>query len=230
METRAKADPLYLVERNVLAASSLRRLLGPREIHILSDTDLSTVSVLGEKPIILVDATTLGVAVDKFVPLLRRRIPKARILVIAEDLTDELVCKLLACGAHGFLRYSQLDRLSLAIRAIVRDHFWVKPRILEKYVRRTALMNGSGGSACLFTSRESEVLQLVQCKLTNKEIGASINIAERTVKFHLANICRKLGVRGRCAVIDALQCTGPQIVQQPEVVGSNKERKVVQAG
>ena len=45
--------------------------------------------------------------------------------------------------------------------------------------------------------RELEVLALVADGFSNKEIGERLFVTEQTVKFHLANVFRKLGARNR---------------------------------
>jgi DNA-binding CsgD family transcriptional regulator len=59
----------------------------------------------------------------------------------------------------------------------------------------------------LLTRRETEVLMELQSGpgLTNKEIGARLNIAERTVKFHVTMLLDKCGVKGRRQLIEAAQ-------------------------
>jgi len=47
------------------------------------------------------------------------------------------------------------------------------------------------------TEREQEVLRLVVEGATNEEIGATLFVAEKTVKTHLSAILRKLGVTNR---------------------------------
>jgi DNA-binding CsgD family transcriptional regulator len=47
------------------------------------------------------------------------------------------------------------------------------------------------------TRREEEVLGGVMRSLVNKEIAATLNLSERTVKFHVSSLLAKFGVRGR---------------------------------
>ena len=44
------------------------------------------------------------------------------------------------------------------------------------------------------SERERQVAHLVAQSLSNKEISAELSISERTVKFHRASVCQKLGV------------------------------------
>ena len=45
--------------------------------------------------------------------------------------------------------------------------------------------------------REEQVLRLVAEGMSNKQIGASLGIAERTVKVHLGSVFRRIGVEDR---------------------------------
>jgi len=60
------------------------------------------------------------------------------------------------------------------------------------------------GAAAL-TGRELEIARAVARRLTNKEIGAALEISARTVSTHLSNIFVKLGVDSRGALADAMR-------------------------
>jgi DNA-binding NarL/FixJ family response regulator len=47
------------------------------------------------------------------------------------------------------------------------------------------------------SAREREILSLLSCGLSNKQIAAHLTISSNTVKFHLRTIYSKLGVRNR---------------------------------
>ena len=62
------------------------------------------------------------------------------------------------------------------------------------------------------TRREEEVLNGVMRSLANKEIAASLNLSERTVKFHVSSLLAKFRVRGRMELVrEAAQHTAPAI-------------------
>jgi len=56
-------------------------------------------------------------------------------------------------------------------------------------------------TAASITAREQQVLQLVSAGLSNREIAAQFSLAESTVKTHLKNIYRKLGVNSRTRAV-----------------------------
>ena len=49
----------------------------------------------------------------------------------------------------------------------------------------------------LLTRREKDVLSSIAKGMSNKEIGTSLNISERTVKNHVSNVFKKIGVLDR---------------------------------
>jgi DNA-binding CsgD family transcriptional regulator len=60
------------------------------------------------------------------------------------------------------------------------------------------------------TRREEEVLNGVMRSQANKEIAATLNLSERTVKFHVSSLLAKFRVRGRMELVrEAAQHTSP---------------------
>jgi DNA-binding CsgD family transcriptional regulator len=62
------------------------------------------------------------------------------------------------------------------------------------------------------TRREEEVLNGVMRSLANKEIAATLNLSERTVKFHVSSLLAKFHVRGRMELVrEAAQHSTPSL-------------------
>jgi DNA-binding CsgD family transcriptional regulator len=82
----------------------------------------------------------------------------------------------------------------------------------------------SVGSSVRLTRREEEVFGGVVRSLANKEIAASLNLSERTVKFHVSSLLAKFRVRGRMELMrEATRrtptMTGPQSLMMREARG-----------
>jgi DNA-binding CsgD family transcriptional regulator len=83
----------------------------------------------------------------------------------------------------------------------------------------------SVGSSVKLTRREEEVLGGVMRSLANKEIAASLNLSERTVKFHVSSLLTKFRVRGRMELVreatrrTPTPMTGPQFLMTREARG-----------
>ena len=74
----------------------------------------------------------------------------------------------------------------------------------------------SAGTSVRLTRREEEVLGGVIRSLANKEIAASLNLSERTVKFHVSSLLAKFRVRGRMELVrEASRQTGASLLAAP---------------
>jgi LuxR family maltose regulon positive regulatory protein len=58
------------------------------------------------------------------------------------------------------------------------------------------------------TRQEHRVLSYLIDGYTNKEIARALSLSESAVKFHLRNLFRKLGVRSRAALREAVRARG----------------------
>lgn len=77
---------------------------------------------------------------------------------------------------------------------------------------------GRSAHSCVkLTRREEEVLAGLMQSLANKEIAASLNLSERTVKFHVSSLLAKFQVRGRMELVReaARQTAGAMAVPMP---------------
>jgi DNA-binding CsgD family transcriptional regulator len=79
--------------------------------------------------------------------------------------------------------------------------------VSERVVRAAAPDAVAPGGTAL-TARELEVLRLVARGLSNKEIAADLRITTHTVKYHLAAVLEKLGVRSRTEAVSLGVRTG----------------------
>ena len=51
------------------------------------------------------------------------------------------------------------------------------------------------------TNREQQVLRLIACGLTNREISCNLSISESTVENHIHHIYKKLGISNRAQAV-----------------------------
>jgi DNA-binding NarL/FixJ family response regulator len=116
------------------------------------------------------------------------------VLILTAYANDEQIDAVLRGGARGYLlKGASLDEIERAIRAAARGETWLDPRIAARLI---ALSHAPRLSA-----REREVLRHIAAGLSNKEIATELEIAERTVKFHVTSILDKLGAENRAQAV-----------------------------
>lgn len=121
--------------------------------------------------------------------------PELRIVALTSFSDQTRVGQMIAAGAVGYLlKDCEPTDLLNAIRAAARGDTPLDPRVAG------ALLPGRRPpepAAQPLSAREREVLLLVSQGLANKQIGRSLGISEQTVKVHLSNVFRRIGVGDR---------------------------------
>jgi DNA-binding NarL/FixJ family response regulator len=113
--------------------------------------------------------------------------PEAAILMLSMHADATLVKQALDAGARGYVLKNALDLdLASAIKRVAAGE-----RVLDPAVDRPAKLQGERNR---LTPRELEVLQLICEGLSNRDIGARLNVSVNTVAVHRANIMNTLGV------------------------------------
>lgn len=122
---------------------------------------------------------------------LRERFPEVKVVVLSLFSDAEHIQMALSRGAVGYIVKSinPLD-LPAAIRQAVEGTVYHPLGLPE-------VDEASEARAAGLTERETAILKAVARGLSNQAIGRELWVTEQTVKFHLTNIYRKLGVRNR---------------------------------
>ncbi len=130
--------------------------------------------------------------------------PTVRVLVLTAYQDDPYIYGLLEAGAAGYLlKTADGFEIARAVRATAAGQSVIDPSIAARLVARLTQPSMAADAP---TERELMVLRLAARGQTNKQIGAALDISDRTVQHHLANIYAKLGVASRTeAVTAALQ-------------------------
>jgi DNA-binding NarL/FixJ family response regulator len=82
---------------------------------------------------------------------------------------------------------------------------WAPPEVLLAFVKHMkTLLDRRLLSGESLTTRESQVLQLLFRRLTNKEIACALKISERTAKFHVCKVLNRLGLESRRSLAETL--------------------------
>jgi len=119
--------------------------------------------------------------------------PDAAVVVLTSFSDSARVSEALAAGATGYLlKDCEPEELVAAVRAAALGHAPIDPR-----VARALLPSRTPSPATRLSARELQVLRLIGRGLANKQIGRELGISERTVKVHVGNVFRQIGVSDR---------------------------------
>jgi two-component system NarL family response regulator len=125
---------------------------------------------------------------------IHERAPGARLIILTSYHTEEDVYGALRAGVQGYLlKDAMRDEFIECIHAVNEGGTWIPPVVGATLAKRL--------TGRQLTVREAEVLCAMSKGKSNKEIGATLNISEATVKVHMTHILEKLRVAGRTEAI-----------------------------
>ena len=136
------------------------------------------------------------------IPQLLALRPGLGIVVFTAYDTDERVLGAVRAGARGYLlKGASAEEIARGIRSVHAGGSYLEPRVTSKLIAEVSSPRRGG---LVLSAREKEVLRLVADGLPTKQISASLSITERTVKFHVNSIFRKLGADNRAQAVARL--------------------------
>jgi len=140
--------------------------------------------------LVIMDVRLPGTSGAEATAAIVQEFPEARILMLSTHSGEEEVFRSLQAGARGYILKSAMrEELLRAIREVFQGRPYLDPTVAPLLAARMSHRS--------LTGRELEVLRMVAKGLGNKEIAASLSIAEVTVKLHVSHVLEKLGVKDR---------------------------------
>ena len=121
---------------------------------------------------------------------IKRRHPETKVVMLSASQDEQLIETALRRGANAYL-VKNIDPIDLpsTLRQALEGNIYRAVGTIEA--------DSAGPRAARLTDREISILRAVARGLSNDEIAKELWVARQTVKFHLTNIYRKLGVRNR---------------------------------
>jgi DNA-binding NarL/FixJ family response regulator len=210
---------VLIVDDHVLVRDGLREILSTTDdIEVVGeagDQESALRVVEQEKPdVILLDVEIPGGSVQETVSEIRRVAPESQVIIVSMFDGSELVSSLIELGIRGYLlkSVSRYELLS-TVRGVRGEH----DRVLLS-VSRASLTRSRVRTEAL-SDRELEVLRLAARAMSNAQIGATLFLAEATVKKHLRNIFAKLGAVSRIDAVNKAVTDG--LIEAPKAGGAD---------
>jgi DNA-binding NarL/FixJ family response regulator len=203
--------PTYIVASNRLAGEYLVGVLAnDRLVRPIFCEQLPQPRLRSQATIFVIEGSLIPLPLTECIRRLRFLFPKGRFVMVDRAQPDEEIVRLIRLGFHGFVEHSQVrESLADAVRTVATGRLWISDRLMHAYVNTTAEVRTSDGARLSVpTPRETEVLELVRRRLSNKEIAAMLEISESTVKYHLSNVLTKFRV-GTRRELEATAKAGP---------------------
>lgn len=194
---------VMLADDHVLMREGIRQLLefdGSIEVVAeANDGEECLEKLLEVKPqILLLDINMTKMNGIEVLSEIKNKNIDVKVLILTVHDGVEYLMKAVDLGIDGYImKDAESSELKKAINVIINGETYIQPKLVPILNNRLVTRDIDKDKIDSLTSRELEVLIQVANGMYNKEIAASLNISERTVKNHLSNIFRKIDVYDR---------------------------------
>jgi two-component system nitrate/nitrite response regulator NarL len=158
--------------------------------------------------VVLLDLHMPGLSGRDAARMITRETPESHVLMLTVSEEADDLFETLRAGACGYLlKNIEAETLVSAIRTAAHGESVISPQMMNKLltgVRAESTTEPAPdapvappGEIEKLTPREREILACIARGQSNKEIARELEVAESTVKIHVQNMLRKLGLSSR---------------------------------
>lgn len=201
---------VLLVDDHPVVRAGIRALLrSAADIEVVAEAKSGAEALTKVKElqpeVLLLDMEMPDISGVEVAKKLKAERSSVRVLALSAYDDAQYVKSLLESGAAGYLTKEEAPEMIInAVRGVAHgQEGWVSRRAaatMSAWTREGSPQNNT------LTDRENMVLTLIVEGKTNQEIGAKLNISEKTVEKHVGAILAKLHVGSRVeAAVQAIQ-------------------------
>src|SRR5436190_20302608 len=207
----AEALKVIIADDDPLARRAIRDALQDHGIVVIAEAaeghDAVELVLHYDPDVVLMDVVLPRIDGITATRQILKRHPHVVVFMVSANEDPELGLMCLRAGASGFLpKTVSLETLPRAVRAAAAGEAVVTRRLTAELIDRLRRSSPDGTGLrpvrSELTSREWEVLDLLCRQLSTDEIADTLVLSHETVRSHVKNIPRKLGVRSRKEAIE----------------------------
>ncbi len=191
----ADDHPLF---RSALSGTLQRELTQPQIIEAEDINSLQQcVDANSHTNLILLDLHMPGAEGFSALVFLTAHYPNIPVMIVSAHEEPEIIRRAMDHGASGFLpKSASIETMREALLTVLRGNTWLPEGLTDEPVAGEAELNIAEALANL-TPQQFRVASMVSQGLLNKQIAYELHVTEATIKAHMTEIFRKLGVHSR---------------------------------
>ncbi|MFP3511500.1 response regulator transcription factor [Peribacillus sp. SIMBA_075] len=210
---------IIIIDDHQLFREGVKRILDFESFDVVAEGDDGSEAmdlVETHKPdVVIMDINMPNMNGVEATKMLVNRYPETKVIILSIHDDENYVQHALKTGAQGYL-LKEMDAKGLinAVRVVAEGGSYLHPKVthnLVKEYRRLAAEVGADRDSVhaveirrphhLLTRRECEVLQLLADGKSNRAVGETLYISEKTVKNHVSNMFQKINVYDRTQAV-----------------------------
>ncbi|MGB2690859.1 MAG: response regulator transcription factor [Thermodesulfobacteriota bacterium] len=151
--------------------------------------------------ILLLDVAIKGLNLNKILVLVKKNKNAKVILLIDNDYSENLLINGLRSGIRGYVQKNvDTPELIQSVKAVNDGELWADRKLMGKVVDGSSYPTKEvnlKGQIYDLTETEIKIIKLVLTGMTNRQVADDLYISEKTVKFHLYKVFKKLTLKNR---------------------------------
>lgn len=205
---------VMIVDDHLVVREGLRQLLEIEDdIEVVAEAGngLECLEMIEKSPpdLLFMDVRMPGISGIEATRLVCQRHSQVKVIMLTIYEDDQYVRESIRAGAKGYvLKKVGRDELIRIVRDVMEDRAFLDPKVASAVFDHMKQGTGkrAGEREETLTLRELEVLKCIADGSGDRAIAESLHISEHTVRSHIKNLYRKLGVSSRAhAVAKALR-------------------------
>lgn len=157
--------------------------------------------------VVLLDLSMPGLGGLPALPILKARVPEAKVLILTMYDDESYLRQVLESGGSGYVVKKAADvELLTAVRAISRGELYVHSSMTRVLVEKVANKGGVRETGLVhllekLSEREQQVLRLLAHGYTNQQIADELFLSVKTIETYRARLMEKLKLRSRAELV-----------------------------
>lgn len=216
-ESLPSIDLIILAENRLIREALAKYLQRGDAIHVIATGRLTSDSlqlVADLKPhVLILDPTGLSLCAQVILQAIRA-VPGLKVVLIGMEADSVMFLRLVRAGIVGYLlKDASAGEVAAAVRSVYEGKAICPPQLclalFEWFAHQEIpLSNLNSKLQVGLTRREVEILQIISCGCTNKEVAARLNLSEQTVKNHVHRVLHKMGAPNRLKALEVFHMWG----------------------
>ena len=208
------AERVLIIDDHPLTRDALAALLAQQGFEVVGEAASGEEAIVAadrlQPDLVLLDLTMPGMDGLTALPKIREAAPSSEVVVLTASDAEENLLAAIRAGASGYLLKTEPpEQIAAFLRGVVRGDAALSGGVARRLLDRMREYGRFGGVpdtiARTLSAREVEVLLLLDEHLGTDEIAERLFISEHTVRSHVKNLLRKLGVSSRREALERLE-------------------------
>ncbi len=195
----AKLRVMIVDDHGILRAGIRSLLESESDIEVVGEAGRGEEAIEKAKRLqpglVLMDIAMPGMSGIEATRQIKKELPDTGVLILTMHDDEEFFFPVLRAGASGYImKDARPQELLYAIKAVGRGQVFLSPAVAKPVLEAFMTAGCEDQKYATLTIREKEVLRLVACGKTSREVAETLFLSVRTVEKHRQSAMHKLGL------------------------------------